>query len=152
MKPNYLIIPGVVLVTAWAGSWVTAAGMAWYRGINLPAFTPAGNVIGAVWTGLFILAAWSALLVFNKLSPAARRPIMVEFFINALLNVLWTFLFFGLHLLTASVFEAVLLALSVLLLILMIYPRLRLAAWLLAPYFAWVSFATYLTWSIARLN
>ncbi|OGZ33666.1 MAG: hypothetical protein A2Y98_01900 [Candidatus Portnoybacteria bacterium RBG_19FT_COMBO_36_7] len=156
MKINYILIPLAAFAVAGIGSLLTSSGMAWYKTIRLPAWTPDGSIIGTVWTILFILAAISVLIVWNSsLGPeqAGRFKLIVAVFvINAVLNVGWSFLFFNQHLLVSSVFEAGLLALSVIALVILIWPVSRLAASLLIPYAAWVSFATYLTFSVWSLN
>ena len=153
MKPNYLLIPLATIITALGGSWITSAGMSWYRQIHLPAWTPAGSLIGAVWTILFVLATISALLIYNLIPKGKkRRQIMWAFLINAILNACWSALFFGWHSLTLAIIEAAVLALSVLALIILTWPRSKAAAVMLMPYFAWVCFATYLTYSVWSLN
>lgn len=138
---------------AWLGGMITSAGMDWYETINLPDFTPSGYVIGTVWTIIFILAAISALIVWNRF-PRGRRFnwIIGVFLVNAFLNVFWSYLFFGEHLLGLAIWEAGILAFSVALLIVVLRPFSRLAAILLYPYLFWVVFATYLTYTVWTLN
>lgn len=153
LKPNYIVIPLATIATIGIGNLFTSAGMDWYKTISTPAFTPPGSFIGTVWTVLFILATLSALIVWNKpLTDGRRHGIAIAFILNAMLNVGWSALFFGLHFIGAAIFEAGLLGLSVLILIVAIWPVSKFAAWLLMPYFAWVSFAMYLTYSIWLLN
>ncbi len=153
MKPNYIIIPLIAIFVAVIGSWLTSGGMDWYKTINLPAWTPPGSVVGAVWTTIFILSTISALLIWNK-SPRNKRFwwIVAIFLINGGLNIFWSFLFFNQHLIGLSVFEAGLLDLSVIALIIFIWPVSRWASILLIPYVCWVAFATYLTYSVFVLN
>jgi benzodiazapine receptor len=181
MRLNYIIIPLITLGVSWFGSRLTSSGMDWYQTINLPAWTPSGSVIGLAWTIIFILGTISALIVWNKKdkdgiasSPAAPRDdigeerlaasrqaprndirkkrIIVLFLVNAGLNLAWSWLFFEQHLLGPAVWEAGLLGLSVIVLIILIWPFSKLAAWLLVPYGGWVIFATYLTYLIWTLN
>ena len=56
MKLNYFLIPLVAFLTAYIGGRITGGGMAWYKAIRLPSWTPPGGVIGAVWTTIFILS------------------------------------------------------------------------------------------------
>ncbi|MFA5062208.1 MAG: TspO/MBR family protein [Patescibacteria group bacterium] len=151
-KANYIIIPLATIATMVAGGLVTYFNMGWYRSINLPTFTPSGGFIGAVWTVLFILTAISALIAMSKAWGRRKTGIGAALVVNALLNVFWSVLFFGLHLLGPAVWEAGLLGISVLVLIVMIWPISKFAAWLLVPYLAWVGFATFLTYSVMRLN
>jgi benzodiazapine receptor len=154
MKPNYIIIPLITVLVSVTGSYFTSSSLEnWYQTINLPSWTPPGSVIGLVWTTIFILSTISALLVWNKL-PHDRRfnQIIGLFLVNAVLNVGWSYLFFGQHLIGAAVIESGLLGLSVIGLIFLIWPLLRKAAILLVPYALWVSFATYLTYSVWLIN
>ncbi len=154
MKLNYLVIPLVTIAVAAGGSVLTSAGVSgWYKTIKLPAWTPPGSVIGMVWTVIFVLTAAAALLVWNSPGPRPRLGLIAGLFLlNAGLNVLWSFLFFRLHLLAASGWEAVALDLTVIALIIVCWPISRGASALLAPYAGWVAFASYLTFTVWRLN
>lgn len=152
-KSNYLFIPLIVVLVSTIGSFLTDSGMNWYETINTPSFTPPGSVIGAVWTVIFILCAISALLVWNKTKhDKIFRIIVVIFLLNAFLNVLWSALFFNQQMISASLIEIFILNATNLALIILIWPKSKPASALLMPYFAWVSFATYLLYNIWQLN
>jgi len=155
MKLSYIIIPLITVLTAGIGSLLTSGGMSWYKSINLPSWTPAGSIIGAIWTTIFILSAASALIVWNTSANMGQTRlswIAGVFIANAVLNVLWSYLFFNQHLIAPAIFEAGILGLSVIALIVLIWPISELAALLLFPYAGWVCFATYLTYSVWLLN
>lgn len=154
MNIKLIIIPIVTVATAWLGSLVTGQGMIWYSKINLPSFTPPGRIIGMVWTFIFILATISAILVFKNSNLSKKTLIIIAtlFIINSLLNIFWSYLFFGQHLLFYAIIEAGLLGLSVIILIIKIWPISITSAILLMPYLGWVSFATYLTYLIWKIN
>lgn len=154
IKPNYIAIPVFTIFISVIGSRFTSQSLGgWYQNINVPSWTPPGGAIGIVWTFIFILATISALLVWNKTSHDKKfKKIITAFVINGLLNMLWSFLFFSQHLVGFAAIEAVILGLSVVLLILWIWPRSRVAASLLLPYAAWVFFASFLTFSVWMLN
>jgi len=153
MKLNYIIIPLIVLATSLLGSLFTNKGMEWYNTLKLPSITPPGSVIGAVWTVIFILSAISAIIVWNKAKHDNIFWIIIAIFIvNALLNALWSYLFFYQGLLLAPIIEMIVLNLTTLALIILIWPISKLASALLIPYFIWVSFATYLATTIWQIN
>ncbi len=156
LKLNYFIIPLITFLTAFLGGRLTSGGLAWYKTINLPAWTPGGGVIGAVWTILFILSAISALIVWNSSARSGQADrwkwIFVIFIVNALLNIFWSWLFFGQHQMGWAILEAGLLDVSVWVLVILIWPVSRGAAALLLPYGAWAAFATFLTYSVWKLN
>ncbi|MDD5341135.1 MAG: tryptophan-rich sensory protein [Patescibacteria group bacterium] len=153
MKPNYIIIPLITLAIALTGSLLTSAGMDWYNTLTLPASAPAGIVIGTVWTIIFILSTISALIIWNNFKEDKLfRWIIGIFIANAILNVLWSYVFFYSHQIGASIVEMIILELSVLSLCVLIWPKSKWASILLWPYVAWVIFATYLTVNIWQLN
>lgn len=160
MNLKYLIIPSIAFLTAAVGSLFTSGGMQWYKTINLPTWTPPGSTIGIVWTILFALAAISAILVWSPAKKLAqkttykkqRRTITIVFLTNIFLNVFWSYLFFNQHDISLAIVDSALLGLSVLLLMWLIKPISKTASLLLAPYAAWVAFATYLTYAISTIN
>lgn len=153
MKSNYLIIPLITLAAALIGLALTNLGQDWYQTLNLPAWTPSGRIISLVWLAIFILAAWAALIFYNK-APNYGALILgaVVFLINAGLNILWSYLFFGQHLIYEAMLEAAGLAVSVLILMLLVWPISKFASTLLLPYAGWAGFAAYLNYQIWLLN
>lgn len=154
MKLNYFIIPLITILVAGGGSWLTNTGLTtWYNRLNLPVIAPAGSVIGTVWTIIFILSTVAALIVWNQrpLNPHFNW-IAWLFVANALLNILWSYLFFYLHLTGWPIVEMVLLNLSTIALVALLWHNTLWAAILLFPYVIWVSFATYLAYLIWLLN
>lgn len=153
MKLNYFVIPSIVFLASFFGSRITASGMDWYRALNIPSWTPSGWMIGLVWTFIFTLGAISVILFWNmQFRPGYFYWVIGLFILNIILNVLWSYLFFGQHLIGLAAVEAVILGLSVLSLIVLIWPFGKLSASLLIPYCGWVFFASYLTYSIWLLN
>lgn len=155
IKPNYFVIPLITVATATLGSVFTNAGMAWYdTALLMPSFTPPKIAFPIAWTVIFILTAMSALIFWNSRSkrPKARMWVTVLFLANAVLNVLWTFLFFYSRAITESLIEMIFLEATTLALIFLLWKISRTASLLLLPYFFWVGFATYLTYEIVSLN
>lgn len=153
MKVNYFFIPLIAVIVAYFGKTITEEGMAWYNTLDLPSIAPEGKIIGLVWTIIYILTTISALMVWNKLKQDKSFKIIISLFIiNAFLNWLWTYLFFGLHLIVLSILEMVVLNLINLILIVILSKKNPVASALLIPYFLWVSFATFLAYGILTIN
>ena len=68
------------------------------------------------------------------------------------LNSLWSLLFFGLHRIDLALADVVLLLVAIVATALAFRRHSAMAALLLVPYLAWVSFATALNFAIWRLN
>lgn len=152
-KIYLIIIPLITVIIALSGSSITSRGMDWYNQINLPVWTPAGSIIGMVWTIIFILTTISAILFWARGFRNRKFWIIISLFVfNGILNVFWSALFFGFHLIGASILEMIILEITTLCLIFLIRPTSRLASILLYPYAIWVAFATYLAYSTLILN
>lgn len=148
-----ILPPLAILLVAWTGRRITAENMDWYAGLALPPWTPSGQVIGAVWTALFFLAALAVIIWFRRV-PEEMKPYggIGLLSLNGLLNVGWTWLFFGNQLIGPAVLAAALLAFSALSVIIAFWPTSKAAALLFVPYLAWVSFAAYLNYAVWVLN
>jgi len=156
IKPNYIIIPAIVILTSVAGSLFTADSIGtWYTTIVRPDWNPPNWIFGPVWTTIYTLSAISALLVWNKApkkKKKQRNTTMWLFAFNAFMNASWSYIFFNRQDLYSAVLVAGVLALSVLLIMIYAYKINKLASWLLLPYVLWVTFATYLSYTIYTLN
>jgi len=131
-----------------AGS-IQAAGF--YAQLQRPDWAPPAALFGPVWSLLYLtmgVAAWRAL------EPRARvRTSAVTAYLMQLgFNTLWSWLFFAWHLGALACVCIAVLWLLIVATIVLLGRRDRLAAWLLAPYLAWVSFAAALCFRIWQLN
>lgn len=125
----------------------------WYAGLERPALNPPNWIFGPVWSVLYLLIAVSGWLVWRARGAAGRRRLgLVIFFVQLVLNALWSWIFFGLHALGWALVEIVVLNLTIVALVVVFRRLSRTAAWMLVPYWLWVSFASYLTWGYWRLN
>ncbi len=141
----------VVFLVAYIGSRATLAGIgAWYENLRKPSFQPPGWVFGPVWTLLYLLMAVSVRLVWRR--RGAVEPAIALFLAQLALNVAWTWIFFTLKSPGAALVEIVVLWLAILATTISFSRVSVLAAWLLAPYLTWVSFAGVLNAAIWRLN
>jgi translocator protein len=141
-----------VAAVAIAGGLATDTTSEWYRRLNRPSWQPPGAVFGPVWTVLYVLIAVAATLAYRDVGGPRRRLVLGLFVANLALNLAWTWIFFQGHKPTAAGVEILLLLGTIVALILLVRPHNRAAALALAPYCAWVAFATALTWAIAARN
>lgn len=147
-----LVAAAAALGVAVLGGLMTELGP-WYQDLRKPDWQPPGWLFGPVWTFIFALAALSGVLAWRKTRSARdRQLILILFLLNGTLNVLWSLLFFRLHRPDWALGEVALLWLSILVLIIAVARFSRAAAWLLAPYLAWVGFAAYLNYTVVKLN
>lgn len=123
----------------------------WYAQLTKPAFNPPNWIFAPVWTLLYTAMAWALYLLLQFPHKQRRRNLFL-FFLQYLLNIGWTLVFFHWHSLGGG-----LLVILVLWFILGVSIRQfarcsKKAAWLFVPYFLWVGFAALLNASIWWLN
>ncbi|WP_234401112.1 TspO/MBR family protein, partial [Xanthomonas sp. CFBP 7912] len=94
-------------------------------------------------------AVW---LVWRRGGWAGARLALGMFFLQLALNGLWSWLFFAWHMGAWAFADIVLLWLTLAATIGVFAKRNSVAAWLLVPYLAWVSFAAALNYSVWQLN
>jgi translocator protein len=124
----------------------------WYHDLDKPSWQPPDVVFGPVWTVLYVLIATSATLAVRDVPEPRRRIVIGLFSANLALNLAWSWIFFRGHAPRAAGIEILVLLGTIVALIRLIWPHNRAAALALAPYGAWVAFATALNWSIAARN
>ncbi len=136
------------------GTLFTETGMdRWYRTIEKPSFTPPSWVFGPVWITLYVLMGISAFLVWRKgWNRPGVKPALAVFGAQLAANTLWSYVFFGRHSIGGALAVIVVLWGLILLTMVEFFRLSRTAAFLLVPYFLWVSFAAVLNYSIYVLN
>lgn len=147
-----LVIVLAVAMTAFLGALATNPQSSWYLELVKPAWQPPNWLFGPVWTVLYALIAASAVIAWHSSEGGARVLLMQLFAVNLALNFAWSALFFRAHSPLGGGLEILLLLASIAHLAVRCHAVSPLAGWLLAPYFAWVTFATALNWTIAVLN
>lgn len=142
----------VCFAAAGIGSYFTLPEIkGWYTQIEKPTWNPPNYLFGPVWTTLFTMMGFALALVWSKSAKAIKRPIMI-FFVQLILNVLWSIIFFGFHNISLALVDIMLLLIAILLTIITFWPISKTASILLIPYLLWVSFASCLNYTIFRLN
>jgi tryptophan-rich sensory protein len=125
----------------------------WYAALKRPPWQPADIWFGPAWTLIYALCTLSGATAWRaQPDPAGRRTLLAAWSANAFLNVLWSLLFFRLQRPDWALMEVGLLWASVVVLIVLSWRVSRLAAMLLLPYLAWVSFAAMLNRAVVQLN
>ena len=132
--------------------FTTPAIPTWYVTLNKPSFTPPNWIFSPVWISLFILMGISLFFVWRRQGHPKLKIALVFFFIQLLLNILWSAAFFGLKSPLLGLMDIILLWIAILFTILNFFKVSKFAGVLLIPYLLWVSFATLLNFSLWFLN
>ncbi|HQM15820.1 MAG TPA: tryptophan-rich sensory protein [Candidatus Woesebacteria bacterium] len=130
-----------------------AAIPSWYSTLNRPFFSPPNWLFAPVWTTLYLMMGIAFFLIWNQgFKKSKTKEAAHLFFIQLFLNGIWSPIFFGLK----SPFLGLIVIATLWGYLLDTINKFRAlskpAAYLLYPYFGWVSFATLLNAAIVILN
>lgn len=144
-----LLCLALPLLSGALGSLATYPNIeSWYQTLTKPVLTPPNWIFGPVWTSLYLLMGISLFLIWRK----KNLWLVKLFFIHLVFNTLWSIIFFGFHQLGFALIEIILLWIFIAYLTVRFWQTRPLAGALLIPYLLWVSFATYLNFSLWLLN
>ncbi len=125
----------------------------WYVGLNKPALNPPDWLFGPVWIILYLMMGISLFIIWKEdLKNKEIKSAFILFMIQLIFNASWSIVFFGAQTTIGGLIVIIILWILILVTILKFMKISRTAGILLIPYLLWVSFATYLNFSIYKLN
>jgi translocator protein len=143
---------GAVTLTSWIGATATAPALeAWYPALAKPALTPPDWAFPVAWTALFAMMAAASWLVWRDGGRSAW-PALRLYGASLALNALWSVAFFGFQSPGAGLLVLAPFLASIVGCIATFRPHSALAAALMLPYLAWVTFAALLNAAIWWIN
>lgn len=148
---RWVILALFLLLTMGGGSLIgvsTPPGD-WYANLQKPFFNPPNWLFGPVWTvlyGLVAIAGWRTWIRGYKGLP------MQLWFLQLAANFMWSPAFFGLQMPGLALLVIIVMGALTFLFIQLTWKPDRASALLMAPYFAWVSFAGLLNLAIWWMN
>jgi len=149
-----IISVGICVLGGFAGSFFTASSVnSWYAALRKPVLNPPSWIFAPVWTILYVMMGVSAFLIWKQgLGNDNVKTALTIFILQLALNFAWSPAFFGMKSPLMGLVIIVLMWCAILFTIVLFHRVSHPAAYLLAPYLIWVSFATYLNASIYFLN
>lgn len=113
----------------------------WYLEQNKASWTPPGWFIGIAWTTIMIcFSFYMAHLVKLK----SNKLVIGLFFLQFLLNMSWSFIFFNKHLIVLALVSITMLTFVIAFFLFKYQSVLKVKTWLIVPYFVWLLLATSL--------
>jgi tryptophan-rich sensory protein len=134
------------------GGVASAEAGAFYERLARPAWAPPGWLFAPVWAALYVLMGVAAWLVWRVHGLKEGRNALALFIVQLAANALWTWLFFAWRQGAFAFAEVIVLWCLIVATAASFWRLNALAAALLLPYLAWVTFAAALTFSTWRLN
>lgn len=135
-----------------SGSWTASQIPGWYRTLRRPSYAPPNWIFGPVWTLLYALMAIAAWRVWLAPPSVFRTLGLVLFLAQLALNFAWSWIFFRRHAIGAALCELAFLWAFIGVTTLFFAWVAPVSAGLMAPYWAWVTFAMVLNTGFWRLN
>lgn len=154
-KPLALIINIAITlgIGALAGFATAKSVKTWYPTLNKPSFNPPNWLFAPVWTSLYILIGIAAYLVWIRRNKIIHLPRTIAiYFIQLILNLGWSFIFFYQHEIGFALAEIILLLIVIIVNALMFYKINKWAGLIFVPYIIWVIFASFLNYNLFILN
>lgn len=161
MNYMYAIISIVIAQAAGIiGSIFTVSSVnGWYTTLVKPVLNPPSWLFGPVWTILYTLMGIASYLVWSSYAKATDGQVkeqiklaLIIYGVQLGLNALWSILFFGLKQPGFAFAEIIVLLIFIIMTTILFWRISPLAGALMIPYIAWVSFASYLNFTIWQLN
>ena len=146
-----LAVVGLTAAVAVVGGAAGDFRSRWYTELRKPAWQPPGAAIGAIWSLLYVSIATAGSLLWLRRGRA--HPAVAPLFVaQSVLNAAWTVLFTRAKSPALATADCAALTAVNAGLVACAWPVWRPAALLLVPYTLWTAFATFLSWTIYRLN
>lgn len=121
-----------------------------YNYLVNPPLSPPSYLFPIVWSILYLLIGIS-YYIYRKNNNDNLLTIKL-YYIQLILNYLWSIIFFTIKLRTLAVIWIIVLAITIIYLMIIFYKEERTSFYLFIPYILWVLFATYLNIGIVVLN
>lgn len=148
-----ICVPTVVILGLASGRLSgSGVGDPWFDALVKPDIFPPGWLFGVVRTILYAMMGFALALMLASDRKTHKQSALAIFGVQLVVNLLWSPIFFGMHMLAFGFFWIVLLVVLVLATIAYSARVSRLAAALLVPYLAWIAFASILNLQFWQLN
>jgi tryptophan-rich sensory protein len=156
IKSKTFVIIGWIIVfelISTAIGFSTRFGMyPWYIDLKKSSLTPPGYVFSIVWPLLYCSLAILGYLLYRKRKNSGIDKLFKLYWVQMILNWLWSPIFFNLHLTGIALFILMLIVTINSYIILKLI-KLNSRDWyIILPYFLWILFATYLNIVIIATN
>lgn len=164
MKKRYFIIPIITIAICLfmgylAGISVKADNFLWYNSLNRSPLNPPNIIFPIAWSILYVLMGISIAIIINKYIDEEDLEIKKKiknyiflFIIQFILNMFWTYIFFGLKSPLFGFIEIIILDILIIITIIKFKTISKAASYILIPYILWCLFASYLTLHVLIFN
>lgn len=158
---NRLLISDLIGLAGWLvlsfiaaaiGAIASIEAGAFYQQLDRPGWAPPTWVFSPMWTALYLMMGIAVWLVWRERRIRHVVPALILFIVQLIANALWSWLFFAWRFGGPALIEILILLALITGTVVAFWRVRRLAALLMTPYWAWVAFASVLTWAVWQRN
>lgn len=148
----FMLSLAICYTVEWTASFFTQSSVGtWYQSLQKPFWNPPNVAFPIVWTILYTMIGLSFWKILCD-SRAYRLEVFSAFFVQLLLNFMWSFSFFYLQSPIMGLLNIIFLLIAIAWNIKVFWHYSEIAAKLLIPYLLWVGYATSLNFALWYLN
>ena len=153
MIKSWMVIGAVTLIVALGANLITPNDAKWFKRLQRPRWLTFEPAIPFIWIVIFICAAWSAYIVWER-DPGSTKTwwLMGLYLLLELVTIAYTPVMFRLRSLKVGTIIGGTGAVLGIILALVVWPISIWASLLLLLYVIWSPIGTYTTWEMMKLN
>ena len=126
--------------------------MSWYQLLHKSELTPPSVVFSIVWSILYTMIALAGYSLWKQRNDHDARIALYYYGAQLIMNWIWTPLFFQFHYIGFSFLWILIIILLTFITLYLTKNKFKFAWFMLAPYFLWLIFASYLNGIIWIMN
>ncbi len=146
------LVPMTMLLGFLSGQVGGDADSPWFQSLTKPSLYPDAALFGIVWTILYAMIGFAAAVVASARGAHGRETALIVWFVQLLLNLAWTPLFFGAQRIFEALWLLVAIDIAAVITVVLFWRVRKLAAVLMLPYLAWLLYATALNYQFWDAN
>lgn len=151
--PSWLVIAGVTILVASAGSFLSSKDRKWFKRLRRPKWLTFEGLIPFIWMFIFVCGAWSAYIVWETDPGSVRTWLLMGFYLLVEIAIVaYTPVMCKLQSLKVGTIIGATGFFLGLILTLIVLSISGWAALLLVPYLLWSPIGTFVTAQMAKLN
>jgi translocator protein len=158
-RPNLPALLVFVLLALGVGAFgavfspgISKTAAQWYAMLIKPEWLPPQQWFAPIWAALYVSMGIAAWIIWRERYHRGRGAAIAAYAVQLLLNALWPPLFFGLKNIGAGLFVITALWVAIGWTVREFARVKSIAAWVLAPYWIWISIAVAMNLAIWKLN
>ena len=142
----------LILLLGFVSGEIGGSDTPWFQNLRKPDIFPPPALFGIAWSVLFVLIGLALAFVASAWGARGRVLALAVFALHFAATLAWTPVFFAMKEMETALYILVFVVISLLAVVVLFWRVRRIAAALLLPYLAWVTFAAVLNYQFILVN